>query len=652
MKGYTHLLMRELSQRKNLWWAALAAGFIPMLLQVLPGIHYAPAEIRDASALAISATFGLFIALLLGASVLARDLSEGRLGFDFTRPMGNVSIWAGRMSAAVLLALGGAIVAVLPATISGGGVLRIFDASSSSGWTPQEGGIAPPGPLTMVLLFILVVLLCTSAAHAVSVMARSRSPWLLADMGLFLICLAALFLTGRYLHKQGVWPAAANGAWAALAVFVAALLAAGILQVSKGRTDIKVGHRVLSVTLWSVCLLGALLLVGYGKWYVRVSPADLAAVYGGQASPGGRWIYLRGPMKHRSDEFRPSFLYNPKTGWSLRLGVGAWAMAFSPDGSRCVWLHGGKRPELYSANLAKPHPVAASAHIISPQSYVRLALSARGDRCAVATRSNISVYDLSSGKLLASAHLGNPGQPAPGASGLVRMRFESDNTLRIYSVSTDPENTNASDLTIQSLDVARRSLTTTGRLAHLSGSIHILPGAAGSRFILAAYRTGKWTLSLHDGTDGSILAPLAQGGHAISAAFLSGGRIAAAGRVNGRPHLWTFTRNGVLEESIELPVEGTAVLGAEPSPGRLLAAVFSGRRGSDRSWTLFEIDESTGAVRPVAKHLHPLELHWWFSRAQLPVGKAARFAVASNGSLVKLNLANGKKTVLIHGSHK
>lgn len=238
MKGYTHLLMRELSQRKNLWWAALAAGFIPMLLQVLPGIHYAPAEIRDASALAISATFGLFIALLLGASVLARDLSEGRLGFDFTRPMGNVSIWAGRMSAAVLLALGGAIVAVLPATISGGGVLRIFDA------------------------------------------------------------------------------------------------------------------------------------------------------------------------------------------------------------------------------------------------------------------------------------------------------------------------------------------------------------------------------------------------------------------------------DGVEQKTIELPMKGTAVLGAEPSPGRLLAAVFSGRRGSDRSWTLFEIDESTGAVRPVAKHLHPLELHWWFSRAQLPVGKAARLAVASNGSLVKLNLANGKKTVLIHGSHK
>jgi len=264
MKGFTSVLMRETAQRRTIWWAALAAGLLPFLLAVLPGTTFSRAEIRDASALGIAAGFGLLVALVLGASVIGRDLSEGRISFDFTRPVGGLSIWSGRMAAAVVLALGSALVALLPATLAGGGPVKLM--AVSLGRSSADGMVPVFGVFWSTVLYLLTLLFLVMLAHAGSVMVRSHSLWLLVDLVCCLGFLAVLFLTGRFLYAQGAIMGIVRAAWIALGILLLSLLAAGAAQVCKGRTDLKAGHKIISITLWSLCALGAVSIAGYANW--------------------------------------------------------------------------------------------------------------------------------------------------------------------------------------------------------------------------------------------------------------------------------------------------------------------------------------------------------------------------------------------------
>jgi len=648
MKGFTSVLMRETAQRRTIWWAALAAGLLPFLLAVLPGTTFSRAEIRDASALGIAAGFGLLVALVLGASVIGRDLSEGRISFDFTRPVGGLSIWSGRMAAAVVLALGSALVALLPATLAGGGPVKLM--AVSLGRSSADGMVPVFGVFWSTVLYLLTLLFLVMLAHAGSVMVRSHSLWLLVDLVCCLGFLAVLFLTGRFLYAQGAIMGIVRAAWIALGILLLSLLAAGAAQVCKGRTDLKAGHKIISITLWSLCALGAVSIAGYANWYARVSPADLAAVYLGRTAPGGRWVYLGGWLKHRSDQFRPAFLYNPKTGKYLRLGVRGWGVAFSSDGSRCVWLEGWKKPDLYTADLTKRQPTAMPAGITLPERYNRLALSANGGRCAIASRSGVSLYDLSSGKLLASARFRDSGTPIPGAWGaLVLARFANEDKLVIDSVSRDRENENEFSLFVRTLYVRRKKLLVTGRVEHLAGAVQIIPDSTGTRFVLATHESGEFHLSLRDGTSGALLAPLGPPGKLRSAAFLSDGRIAVAGSLDGTAHIWIFGAGGVPETSVAVPIKGSLLLGSEPAPGRLLVTGPVGGRDWYKHASLHEVNLAAGTTRQVAKNLRPLVWHWWFGEGTLPTGNAARLCLTADGSLVDVDPATGRETTLIKG---
>ena len=93
----------------------------------------------------------------------------GRLGFFFSRPLPWWTIWGGKFLAAVLLTLGAGLLAAVPWLASGrGGSLRL-----ASLWDLQ-GAVAALG----------WALVLVGAGHAASVAFRSRSAWLLVDLGL------------------------------------------------------------------------------------------------------------------------------------------------------------------------------------------------------------------------------------------------------------------------------------------------------------------------------------------------------------------------------------------------------------------------------------------------------------------------------------
>ncbi|HSK79975.1 MAG TPA: hypothetical protein VLQ45_26215, partial [Thermoanaerobaculia bacterium] len=173
MRGFLAVVGRELVERRLLAAVALAAGLLPFLVPFVSAArHLAPADIRSGAALAFSMTFTVVLAIVLGASVIAGDLAERRLGFYFSRPLSGSSLWAGKMVATALLTLGGGLLVLLPASLAGG--------IDFQGILP--GRLLQSDLFSLGLFWVSGVLFLILASHAVSVMVRARSPWLALDL--------------------------------------------------------------------------------------------------------------------------------------------------------------------------------------------------------------------------------------------------------------------------------------------------------------------------------------------------------------------------------------------------------------------------------------------------------------------------------------
>lgn len=650
MRGFTAVLSRELGLRKAIWAAALVAGLLPFLLAALPGMTYGYAEVRDASALAIAVGTGELLALVLGATVLGREMAERRLSFDFARPIGGLAIWAGRMGAVLILSLGSALVILLPATLAGGGFVTLLTGANARPEIPWYW--PPPSPLGMILLYVLNVLFLAALAHVLGALGRSRSPWLLLDAALLVAIGLVVFLAGRGLYRQNAFLGLAAGALGCALLLVTALLAAGAAQVIHGRTDARAGHRALSTTLWSLCAVGALGFAGYARWYTHLSPADLADIQFARVSPGGQWICVYGGARHRSD-LSPYFLYNPTTGASLRLNIQWWGEepAFSEDGSRAAWVAGRDRREIMTAGLGAAQPVAAKTGIEVAGLDWRLALSPSGRRLAVLSDGTLSVYELAGGRMVASARVSDWSGEKRQEEAFWKscMLFPDEGHVALFAVLSPEAKQSPGSVTIQRFDVASRKLETTGEIGGLTGYIFVTPDQTGSRLIVSQVDGGHWTTSLRDGLTGALITTLGPDGHAIRAAFLPEGGVVAWSRAKGESELWLYGEDGALKTTANLGHIGEVVFGSEPRPGELFVGTAPAVHEWYRHLSLVSVDCSTGSSRLVAAGLAPL---WWPWARVLWSGPAASLALTSDGSLVRVDPATGRETVLLRGTLK
>jgi hypothetical protein len=81
---------RELRERWLLFPAALASGFFPLVLPAFGLSRDVMPVVGAAGAVLLGAAAGL----ITGASMLARDTANGRLGFLFSRPLAAVDLGA------------------------------------------------------------------------------------------------------------------------------------------------------------------------------------------------------------------------------------------------------------------------------------------------------------------------------------------------------------------------------------------------------------------------------------------------------------------------------------------------------------------------------------------------------------------------------
>jgi hypothetical protein len=599
VRGLAAVFGREVAERRMLALLAFGLGLVPLAAPWMPGVgRENPAELRSALALTLGLGLSAVTAILLGGSVISRDLAERRLGFYFARPLAGWEIWAGKLSAAAALTFGSALLVLLPTALLSGlpGLDSIDLPVKVDSWFFLALGICL---LELILL-----------SHAGGVILRARSAWVALDLagaGVFAIlgweAVHRLRLAGALIPSQWVTQAL-------LLLVLAGLLVAGAVQVTAGRTDPRRGHRVLSLTLWGVLLASVLAAQGYARWVSAAAPEDLDLVSQVEASPGS-WIGVCGREPRR--RFDPCFLVDVLTGRFVRArsvqvsgatGLAAW---FSPDGRWAVWLEpeegGGKGGPLRLNRLDLQHPDAApfQANIWYPGLPASLALSPDGSQVAAVQEGRIVVDEIATGNRLAAVL-------SPRFDERRSLEFEGPGRLRILGndVGREPREPAFaySIWQIWEMDVATRRLRRTGGFEdHLESAKW---SADGSRILVL--EPGERATALLDGWTGRPLAALAWEGAAPSGAdFLSDGRIAVNVSVEGGTEVRIFAPDLSTElRRRRVPGEGRLWLAGQPAPD-LLVLEKEPQKGRQRwRWRRsLLLDLATGSTRDLGGDLRP-----------------------------------------------
>jgi len=653
MKVYLAVLSRELKRRKMIWLGALIAGLLPFLIAALPGLGYRYGEVRDAFACSTAVGLGVILALILGGTMIGRDISEGRFGFDFSRPMSGLAIWGGRFTATVLLVWGIFFVSVLPATITGGGLFRLAtpDNPLLSIFTTEE--IHHPALFTLLLFVILLVGL-VALAHTIGTIMRVRSAWIFLDLaGVILFLLFSFF--SLYHFYSMVWmqyrPIQIIGIYVLVLIFMVGLVLAGAAQVCRGRTDGRAGHKAMSITLWSVCLGGSLMFMAYSHWYTDVSIRDIGSVDFIRSAPEGNWIFASCRARHRFPKYFPLFLFNTVTKKGIRVSGMPYAPFFSTDGSRCVWVdHDFQKPSLMAVDLRKATPVVKKTTLPLPNVWADPVLSPTGGRCAIISEGKMVVYDLATEKQIYSTRIGTTRATAPLR---VEARFKGENSLNLITIESGTRS-HEDLLRIYSIDLKKKSIVKTGEIKNLKGDLMTTLERGGRTFVLRQVSgVNKATRSLREGVTGALLATLPDG---FKTTFLRNGQVVTIGRKGPRGNfedtLIVFSDTGELLNTINLERDYDFWLMGEPEQGLLYIWGRHWNNGAIDKYSLFVANLDTGKVKKLSDGIFPLRLpgyQWMQAQDLLPFGPTAGVVVLDNGSLARINPDTGAMTVLIQG---
>jgi hypothetical protein len=636
---------RELAERWLLALAAALLGLIPLAVPFLPlGFSRAP-DARSGTAIALAVIVSYVLALVLGSTVLARDLAERRLGFYFARPLPGWAIWAGKLAGAALLAFGSGVLVLLPAMLLGDRP----DPSGYWSWGIGQGF----GSALGFALWAMTVLALLLAANAFSTMVRSRSPWLLLDL------LAGTLLVGLFVVTTG----RLLSAWAlgALGMAQAGLLLAGVLsfaaasavQVTRARTDPRRGHRLLSLTLWALLGLSALAYGGYAWWVLAATPEDLVEIEGVIPAPAGDWIAVGGTTGKLRGGLEPVFLMDTSSGRSFRLQASPaiWGgLAFSRDGRHAVWLQMAGRGTfpvtVHRLELGRPGaepvatPIGFSEHV--PHSLV---LSPDGGRMACLVDDRIVAQEMGNGRLLLSTPV-LPGEFwSPD-----RLRFLDSGTLRFYGTRMGTRmgtrlQEGRSELRVVDFDLGTGRAVRELRVPRYDHALRAV-SPDGQRVLLRSRTLTRDDLAVVDLRTGEPPAGILNVEVLSDHSFLPDGRVVIARRSSparggrGRIELRLLDDRGAELKRFDLPGH-RARLGGLPAPGLLVVATT--RNPSEKTWRSVLLDLESGALRPIGEGLFP---HGW---PGLPIGSiGTKLFVQENGGLVQIDPVAGHQRAILH----
>ena len=627
MRALLAITARELRERWTLPLALFVSGFAPLIL-----VRYVDITARPlATMAAVASAWGL--ALLMGGSVIARDLADGRLAFFFARPVPWWSIAGGKLLAALLMSIVGSIAAILPAIV--------FD------WNPAKdaeglGDLLTGGGIALMLA-LLLALVCFG--HVAGVVYRARSTWAAVDFVLFGACVwGGVWLFYAFKRLGVVLSGPPPSKWALLPAFVliaAVPFAAAAVQVALGRSDLQRGHRALSLTFWTGALVWLAVLGGLLLRERTLTPAALTMRGLSGAAPDGRLVGISGS----TGRGQAAFAYDTASGRSLRLGLGSWP-AFSADGRSVAWLEEApfwRRDRATEIQLARLDDAGFGVESVelatrlAAEGSIALALAPRADRVALVQSRTLSVFELPSGRALSSSTASD--------GDWITAAFLPDGELRAFRrvrPAVGPPGTGIVPGRVEVVSMSGGVPTSAIRLDAVGHAIVISPPQEDLVLLLEPLAPRR--VSLHDTRTGRHVATFVgqDGLQVVDALLLANGRVAVI-EAQGPQVRLRLALEGQADRVAALP-DGSTILSELPD-GLLAVGRFVPARGPLAGETLF-FSSDTAEPRGREPGLLPA-LRLMLMPARRTVGTAAQLFVSDAGELLQFDPTSRERRVLL-----
>lgn len=628
MSAAAAVFRRELIEKRKSILFCLLFGVIPVIAPLISylvdGSRPGAAQLRDILAMVLAITLFVTVAFLGGVTTIGRDLVEQRSSFYFSRPISPAALWTAKIAAAIVVAFACGIAVSLPAIV----VARRLPFAGMAGINL--------GLNSILVAAIVAVPFFALAGHVLGISIRSKSAWLAFDV---LALGATGFFVWSYLRILVLSSAEKLGLGlfsAFVIVVMGALAFAGFAQIAYGRTDIRAGHRAMSLALWLPILAFAGFVMLYLSWLGSGTPRDLKDPWVQRVSPRGDWMVLSGTRRFGAD-YVSSFLYSPVSGASEPIGTMSTTV-FSGDGSTAAVLKFsvGIGEHLSAAlSIAKLNraPLRLEPTEIEFSGYPpALGLSRDGQRLATFDSHTITVLDLPTRRNLISANVS-----ADSVSRAITFLFLGNDVVRCYAIGTQERGVIA-PLHVFEVDLRTRKGRELAVIELTRGNEYrVSPDGA---VILAG-------ATIYDGTTGAVRRTLGTEERA-SSEFLSDGRIVIS-RAGSPSELAVFDPSGAPVRTIPIADAGVIRVCGEVSPGILMLG--------SRPGEFWLADVNAGTVRKVPVAGNPAVSRRWnqisdASATLAPGSLATRLVRSKDGSLLEIDPEAGGARVILQGSKR
>ncbi|MBL8195119.1 MAG: hypothetical protein JNM06_15095, partial [Blastocatellia bacterium] len=279
LKSLFTVALREVKSRITLFGAAFVIGLFPALFPVFNKFG-APFTGNDVGigTFAITICVVFAFSLLLGESILGRELANRQMSFYFSRPLSATTLYIGKVLGALSIVVLSLMLTTLPS-------LLFFSSQSHQFFAPEA-----------IEIYSTLTVLCLGLGVTAGIIFRSKSLWLITDLALtpvalvlgafsFFVIFVAYFNPGYVSTNYSETLATALPFGLGLL-----LLVVNGFALSFGRSNIKSIHKFLSISFWSMIM--TLIVGGYGvsQWIVSAAPDDLTNVNYAETNSKGSWV--------------------------------------------------------------------------------------------------------------------------------------------------------------------------------------------------------------------------------------------------------------------------------------------------------------------------------------------------------------------------
>jgi hypothetical protein len=308
--------------------------------------------------------------------------------------------------------------------------------------------------------------------------------------------------------------------------------------------------------------------------------------------------------------------------------------AFSKDGSRAVWLEGGKGelPVLVLRRLdASSTTIRSNLDRYAGQSFWFAELSDDGRLAVLGTAGGIAVVDTDSGREAAAASNDQLGVDFRTSAWLSRFAVVGDTVVGFLFASPPSAGL---PLVVSTFNFRTGQVAAGPKIEGIDSVRNVRDGRA-----LVSGRNGP--LATVDGSTVHTLLP-ANGGVVGSATLLENGSAAAFIKRGSELRLLIWNREGQSTVDVAAPA-GTSMIAGEPRTGWL--ALGAGADYSKPPRTVF-VDSTTGAIVRAEEGLTPIGRA--FDEPILPAGSpGSRILVGPRGEIVRIDPETGQREAVL-----